>query len=137
MKSFETLALRRLQKLVNEETEEARAKYQNDLSDHDPSVAVVVLVEEIGKVARSVNKAGMAADDSVAQQWRDEQKQTHRYVNQHLAADVFGGAEECRLGRCKPPARTAGCTAGMIARSPNWAGAPVYKCLGCLSTHQK
>ena len=75
MKPFETLVLRRLQKLVNEETEEARAKYQNDLSDHDPSVAVVVLVEEIGKVARSVNKMGMAADDSIAQQWRDEQNQ--------------------------------------------------------------
>ena len=73
MKPFETLALRRLQKLVNKETEEARTKYQNDLSDHDPSVAVVVLVEDSGKVARSVNKIGMATDDSIARQWRDEQ----------------------------------------------------------------
>ena len=75
MKPFETLVLRRLQKLVNEETEEARTKFQNDLSDHDPSVAVVVLVEEIGKVARSVNKIGLAADGSIAQQWMDERNQ--------------------------------------------------------------
>ena len=54
-------------------------------------VAVVVLVEEIGKVARPVNKIGMAADDSIAPQWRDEQNQRIITSISILQRHVSGG----------------------------------------------
>lgn len=73
----EEMALRRLQRLVNRETDQARARFPSDegLENKSPYVSLSVLAESIGKVNRCFNKLGMAADRETAGYWQQGLKE--------------------------------------------------------------
>ena len=74
MERREEIALRRLQRLVNDETDQARARLARDFADQPPPYALSVLAESVGKVNRCFNKMDMAADDDVRLGWLRELK---------------------------------------------------------------
>lgn len=74
MERREEIALRRLQRLVNDETDQARARFRRDFAQEPPYIALSVLTESVGKVNRCFNKLGMAADDDAWLGWMRELK---------------------------------------------------------------
>ena len=77
MKDGERILLRHLMKKVNEETDAARARFPTDLTGESLDVCMTVLTEEIGKLARTINKDGLSATMEVKRQWARER---HRRI---------------------------------------------------------
>ena len=74
MERREEIALRRLQRLVNDETDFARGRFNRDFAEEPPEKALSVLAESVGKVNRCFNKLDMAADDDAWLGWMRELK---------------------------------------------------------------
>ena len=72
MKQGEKIRIRRLQRLVDAETDMARDKYRRDISEHDPFRGMNVFYEEAGKVSRCFEKIELADDPDVVAEWRKE-----------------------------------------------------------------
>ena len=79
MTDAQKLKVRQLMKEVAAETEEAERKFRNGLDAHPPEVAIVVLMEEVGKLSRAVQRVQLAANSEVANEWRREHR--HRIVS--------------------------------------------------------
>ncbi|MCY3784629.1 MAG: hypothetical protein OXG79_12720 [Chloroflexi bacterium] len=82
MTSQQRSALIRFHKKVRKHTHDVRHRFSSvgvaDLEDVTPEEQVVVLVEEVGKLSRAVNKLRIATDPDARQGWVAERD--HRLV---------------------------------------------------------
>lgn len=74
MERTEEMALRRLQRLVNAETDRARGLYTKGIEGCPPTDGMMTLLESLGKVARCFAKLDLAIDREVADHWQRELK---------------------------------------------------------------
>ena len=74
--------IQRFHRQVNEHTAEVLDKFGRvggtDLEDHSREEQIVVLVEEVGKLARASNKMRICSDDAVHSDWKAEYR--HRLM---------------------------------------------------------
>ena len=78
------MELRRLQLLVNYETDSAAKKWGVNFDDdpeRDFEIGITVLVEELGKLTRTHHKEIIASDPEVGEYWLQEHKR--RFVTLH------------------------------------------------------
>ena len=75
MEQFEKMTIRRLQRLVEEETDDARHKFDmagQNLEEVDLSLGFMAFEEESGKLCRTFNKLRIANSPESIKEWEIE-----------------------------------------------------------------
>ena len=75
MSPTEIKYLQHLQREVNRETDDARGKFDaigHNLEDLPLELGFIGMIEEIGKLARTLNKLRIASDKQIIADWRTE-----------------------------------------------------------------
>lgn len=70
----EEIALRRLQRLANDETDMARGRFRRGIEGSPPTTGLSVLSEAVGKVNRCFNKLDLAVEPEIIEHWNRELK---------------------------------------------------------------
>ena len=81
MEQFEKMTIRRLQRLVEEETDDARHKFTmvgQNLEEVDLSLGFMAFEEESGKLCRTFNKLRISSDSNTIKDW--EKERDRRFV---------------------------------------------------------